>query len=248
MPRYFFEISYEGTNFFGWQKQPQDLSVQGCIEEELSKLFSLKKISIMGCGRTDTGVHAKKYYFHTDFNTKIDTNQFIFKLNHMLPKSISIHKIFEVDKDFHARFNAQLRTYKYFIHGKKDPFKAVSSWWITQSLDIELMNLAGEMLIGTHDFESFSKTNTEVKTHICSVKKAQFTTNGNNLIFEISANRFLRNMVRAIVGTLIEVGLKKINLEDFKNIIDSKSRQRAAASAPAEGLFLWDISYPDGLI
>ena len=248
MPRYFFEISYEGTNFLGWQKQLQTPTVQGCIEDALSKLFSLKKISIMGCGRTDTGVHAKKYYFHTDLSEKIDENQFIFKLNLILPKSISIHKIVKVDKDLHARFNAELRTYKYFIHGLKDPFKSNVSWWIKRALDIEAMNKAAKMLIGTYDFETFSKTSTDVKTHICSVKKAQFTMHENNLVFEISANRFLRNMVRAIVGTLVEVGLQKIKPEEFQSIINAKSRQKAASSAPAEGLFLWDVLYPKGLI
>lgn len=245
MPRYFFEISYEGTNFLGWQKQAKGSTVQGSIESALSKLCSMKPISIMGCGRTDTGVHAKKYFFHTDLDEEIDHSQFRFKLNLMLEKTISIHKIFQVTDDLHARFNAVKRTYKYFIHFQKDAFKENSSWWISQDLDLVLMNKAAKLLIGKMDFEAFSKKHTDVKTHICTVTKAGFILNDNELIFEISANRFLRNMVRAIVGTLVEVGLHKISLEEFQDIIASKHRQNAAASAPAFGLFLWDVSYPN---
>jgi tRNA pseudouridine38-40 synthase len=245
MPRYFFEISYEGTNFLGWQKQAKGATVQGNIESALSKLYSMQPIPIMGCGRTDTGVHAKKYIFHADLKEKINEAQLKFKLNLMLDKKIAIHRIFLVTDDLHARFNAELRTYKYFIHFQKDAFKKDSSWWISQKLDVELMKRAGELLLGTMDFEAFSKKHTDVKSHICTVTKADFILNDNALIFEISANRFLRNMVRAIVGTLIEVGLHKINLKEFEQIIASKSRQNAAASAPASGLFLWDVLYPN---
>lgn len=244
MPRYFFEISYEGTNFLGWQKQAKGTTIQGNIENSLSKLCSMKPTSIMGCGRTDSGVHAKKYFFHVDLAEEIDEAQFRFKLNLMLDNTIAVHKIFRVSDDLHARFNAVKRTYKYFIHFQKDAFKENNSWWISQNLDLELMNKAGSLLIGEMDFEAFSKKHADVKTHICTVTKADFILNGNELIFEISANRFLRNMVRAIVGTLVEVGLHKISLKEFQEIIASKSRQNAAASAPASGLFLWDISYP----
>mgnify|MGYP001330093793 CR=1 FL=1 len=243
MPRYFFEISYQGTNFLGWQKQEKGATVQSSIEVALSKLFSMEPISIMGCGRTDTGVHAKKYFFHVDLKEKINTSQFKVKLNLMLEKTIAIHKIFEVSDDLHARFNAKLRTYKYFIHVEKDVFKKDKSWWISKDIDLELMNKAAGLLVGEMDFEAFSKKHTDVKTHICKISKAHFTRNDNEIIFEISANRFLRNMVRAIVGTIVEVGLNKKSLHEFKNIIASKSRQNAAASAPALGLFLWDVVY-----
>ena len=243
MPRYFFQISYEGTNFLGWQKQAKGATVQSSIEDSLSKLCSMKPISIIGCGRTDTGVHAKKYFFHVDLKEKVDTSQFKFKLNLMLEKTISIHKIFQVSDNLHARFNAKLRTYKYFIHFKKDAFKQHNSWWISQDIDLELMNKAAVLLIGKMDFEAFSKKHTDVKTHICTITKADFTSIDNGIVFEISANRFLRNMVRAILGTLIEVGLHKVSLEEFQQIITSKSRQNAAASAPASGLFLWDVVY-----
>ena len=243
MPRYFFEISYKGTNFIGWQKQAKGSTVQSNIEGALSKLCSMEPISIIGCGRTDTGVHAKKYFFHVDLNEKVDTSQFKFKLNLMLEKTIAIHKIFQVSDDLHARFNAKLRTYKYFIHFEKDPLKKDISWWISQDIDLDLMNKAAGLLVGTMDFEAFSKKHTDVKTHICTIQKAHFTFKDNEIVFEISANRFLRNMVRAIVGTLIQVGLNKISLEEFQQIIASKSRQNAAASAPASGLFLWDVVY-----
>lgn len=243
MPRYFFEISYKGTDFVGWQKQAKGSTVQGNIENALSKLCSMKPISITGCGRTDTGVHAKKYFFHADFEEYINESQFKFKLNLMLENSIAIHKILLVSDDLHARFNAKQRTYKYFIHFEKNVFKKESSWWISQDLDLDLMKKAGNLLIGKKDFEAFSKKHTDVKTHICTLTKADFILKDNELIFEISANRFLRNMVRAIVGTLIEVGLHKITIQEFKDIIASKARQNAAASAPALGLFLWDVEY-----
>lgn len=243
MPRYFFEISYNGTDFVGWQKQARGSTVQGNIENALSKLCSMKQIPITGCGRTDSGVHAKKYFFHADFDEYIDESQFKYKLNLMLQNSVAIHKIFHVSNDLHARFNAKRRTYKYFIHFQKDVFKKESSWWISQELDLELMTKAGHLLIGKKDFEAFSKKHTDVKTHICSVTKADFILNDNELIFEISANRFLRNMVRAIVGTIIEVGLHKITIQEFQDIITSKARQNASASAPAMGLFLWDVVY-----
>lgn len=245
MPRYFFEASYEGTDFLGWQKQTQEPTIQGSIEKEIGKLCSLKTIPITGCGRTDTGVHAKTYFFHADFEMEIDTTHFIFKLNLMLPKSISIQNIFKVEEDMHARFSAKLRTYRYFIHQEKDPFKTTSSWWITQNLDVDKMRKAAKLLKGTLDFEAFSKKHTDVNNHICSVKEALLFENKNELVFEISANRFLRNMVRAIVGTLIEIGTNKMSIDEFQRVIDSKSRQQAGASAPSTGLFLWDISYPE---
>ena len=247
MNRYFFEISYDGKDFFGWQSQPNESTVQDTIENALYNLCSLKQVPIVGCGRTDTGVHAKKYFFHADLNLKMSPTDFVYKLNAMLPKSIAVHKIQEVDPKLHARFNAELRTYRYFIHSKKDPFKKSFSCMISQSLDTNKMQEAANLLIGGKDFEAFSKKHTDVKNHICKVSNASISVFDNEIVFEISANRFLRNMVRAIVGTLVEVGLNKLSLEDFKNIIASKNRQKAAASAPAEGLYLWDVVYPIAL-
>ena len=244
MNRYFFEISYDGTNFFGWQIQPTERTVQGTIEDVLFKLCSLKHIQIVGCGRTDTGVHAKKYFFHADMELKMDEEKFMYKLNCMLPQSISVQSLQQVNNNLHARFDAKLRTYRYFIHPKKDPFKKSFSWFISQSLDFELMQKAANTLIGTQDFEAFSKKHTDVKSHICNVSNACFLDQKQGVVFEISANRFLRNMVRAIVGTLIEVGLRKLSIEDFQKILDSRDRQKAAASAPSEGLYLWDVIYP----
>ena len=243
MPRYFFEISYDGTHFLGWQKQAKGSTVQGNIESALSKLCSMKPVSIMGCGRTDTGVHAKKYFFHTDLDTQIDVAQHKYKLNIMLDKTIAVHNIFAVPDDLHARFNAIQRTYKYFIHFYKDAFKENKSWWISQELDLAQMKKAAKLLIGEIDFEAFAKKHTDVKTHICAVTKADLFLKDGGLIFEISANRFLRNMVRSVVGTLIEVGLKKMSVEEFRQVIASKSRKNARASAPAAGLFLWNVVY-----
>lgn len=244
MNRYFFEISYDGKDFFGWQSQPTEPTVQDTIENALYKLCSLTQVPIVGCGRTDTGVHAKKYFFHANLNLKMSTIDFMYKLNAMLPKSIAVNNIQEVVPKLHARFNAELRTYRYFIHSKKDPFKKSFSWMISQSLDTNKMQEAANLLIGNKDFEAFSKKHTDVKNHMCTVSKASLSVFENEIVFEISANRFLRNMVRAIVGTLVEVGLNKLSLEDFKKIIASKDRQKAAASAPANGLYLWDVVYP----
>lgn len=243
MKRYLFKISYSGTSFFGWQKQPSQITIQETIETNLSKIHSLKEIGIVGCGRTDTGVHAKEYFFHWDCESKIDLEQIQYKLNKMLPDSIAIHGIEEVSDDLHARFSAKLRTYRYIIHTDKTPFFAEQSWHISQHLDIDKMNAAAEMLVGEKDFSSFAKIHTDVKNHICKLYRAQWNQNKNEISFEIQANRFLRNMVRAIVGTSVDVGLNKISLSEFQEIIESKDRQKASGSAPAKGLFLWEVNY-----
>ena len=242
--RLFFELSYDGTDFFGWQKQPDQISVQETIELSLSKLFAKEKVSITGCGRTDTGVHASKYYFHADLPERFELGQLRYKLNGMLPPSISIHHIFNVEENYHARFNAVLRTYQYFIHHTKNPFLNRYSVYYKRKLNLQKMNAAAEFLIGEKDFSSFAKINTDVKTHICKVSYAAWEELDNNQIkFTISANRFLRNMVRAIVGTLIEVGNGSISIEEFEQIIQLKDRGKAGASASAKGLFLADILY-----
>lgn len=247
MPRYFVQIAYRGTAYHGWQSQPNAPSVQETIERCLSKLFGNTEIPIVGCGRTDAGVHAKSYFFHVDLPQDWDEKQLCFKLNRMLPSDISANHAYKVYDDVHARFDAVKRTYRYFIHQQKDPFQQDQSWYFPQSLNMDAMNLAAEHLLGTKDFGSFSKLHTDVKTNICTVYEAKWIQDGTQLYFEVSANRFLRNMVRAIVGTLIEVGLGKLKVEDINQIIEAKDRGEAAVSVPAHGLFLWEIVYPKAL-
>ncbi|MCR9172670.1 MAG: tRNA pseudouridine(38-40) synthase TruA [bacterium] len=246
LQRYFLELSYDGTDFFGWQKQPKDISVQEVIETQLSKLHSNQPISVVGCGRTDTGVHAHHYILHVDVPPIQDLNKFQFKLNRMLPDAIAIHSVYPVSKDWHARFSATARTYRYFVHQEKNPFETRHSLHFPQTLDVTAMNSAAKLLLGEQDFTSLSKLHTDVKTNICTVTKAEWVKDGNQLYFEISADRFLRNMVRATVGTLLEVGLGKMKPEEIKSVLEAKDRGAAATSVPPQGLFLWKIEY-DGL-
>lgn len=243
LQRYFFEISYLGKDYCGWQIQPDAPSVQETIEKELSKLHSNEEVKIVGCGRTDTGVHAHHYIFHTDIPKIKDEDQLIFKLNKMLPNSIAVHSIKAVSSELHARFGATQRTYRYFIHWKKSAFVNDQSYYFPQSIDVQKMNEAGKLLLGTQDFTSLSKLHTDVKTNTCTVSKAEWTQTENGYFFEISADRFLRNMVRATVGTLLEVGLEKIQPKDIKSILEAKDRQKAKVSVPGHGLFLWKIKY-----
>ena len=243
MQRYFFELAYDGTDFFGWQRQPTDLSVQEVIENALSKIHSNAPIKVVGCGRTDTGVHAHHYILHTDLPEIADSEKFTFKLNRMLPEAVAIHSIYAVDNEAHARFHATQRTYRYFIHQEKNPFKQKHSWHVPQELDFTKMNEAAKHLLGKQDFTSLSKLHTDVKTNICDVTEAKWTVTESEIYFEISADRFLRNMVRATVGTLIDVGLGKIAPGDIPRILEAKNRQAASTSVPAHGLFLWEITY-----
>lgn len=243
MGRYFFHIAYKGTRYCGWQRQPDAVSIQEIIETELRKLFG-QSIAIVGCGRTDTGVHASNYFFHADIEGAFDATQLVFKLNRMLPSDIAVYAIFAVSKDQHARFDAVSRTYHYFIHQFKDPFLEEKSSYVPQMLDVEKMNHAAELLIGTKDFTSFSKLHTDVKTNFCTVTEAKWTVIGEHrLQLTISANRFLRNMVRAVVGTLIDVGVGKIDPQEITQILNQKDRQSAGKSVPAHGLYLADVRY-----
>jgi tRNA pseudouridine38-40 synthase len=244
MQRYFVQVSYRGTAYNGWQFQPNAPSVQETIERCFSKVFGNTAIPIVGCGRTDAGVHAKSYFFHVDLPQDWDEKHLCFKLNRMLPPDISANQAHKVSSDLHARFHATKRTYRYFIHQQKDPFQLDQSWYFQQDLDMNAMNLAATRLLGTKDFGSFSKLHTVVKTNICTVFQAEWKETDGQWYFEISANRFLRNMVRAIVGTLIDVGLGKLSIEDIDTIINAKDRSEAAVSVPAHGLFLWEITYP----
>lgn len=244
MNRYFIELSYNGKDYCGWQRQPHDISVQEVVEENLSKLHSHTSIKVVGCGRTDTGVHAYHFILHCDLPLIEDNSLFLNKLNKMLPKSIAVHKIFQVEQDKHARFDATSRTYRYFINQEKDPFKSELSWNLRRKLDIDKMNEASKILLGEQDFTSLSKKHTDVKTNICTITKAEWISESEgNVFFEITANRFLRNMVRATVGTLVDIGLNKLTIDDLKKILQEKDRRAASISAPAHGLFLWRVEY-----
>ncbi len=245
MKRYFFELAYNGKNYFGWQRQPKQVSVQEEIERALSKLQSNTEVNITGCGRTDTGVHATQYFFHVDIaSVTVSLEDWVYKLNCILPDDISIFNIKEVSVDLHARFSATQRTYRYFIHWKKDPFLADRSLFLRHQPYFELMNEAAKHLIGKQDFTSLSKLHTDVKTNICEVTHASWIqTSDTTAYFEISADRFLRNMVRATVGTLLEVGSGKLAADELPVILAAKDRGKAAVSVPAHGLFLWGVSY-----
>ena len=240
--RYFIKISYKGTNYHGWQSQPNAISVQEVLNKALSTILN-SEIDCMGAGRTDTGVHAQEMFAHFDIYKEIDVENSIHKLNSFLPKDIVVFDIQKVHDAAHARFDAKKRTYQYHINTFKDAFSSEQSWYYHHKLDLELMNRACEILLKYTDFQAFSKVHTEVNTFDCKIQEAFFKQENNKIIFTISADRFLRNMVRAIVGTLVNVGLKKITLQDFNEIILSKNRKNAGFSVPAHGLYLTKIEY-----
>lgn len=242
MARLRLDLQYDGTDFHGWQIQPNAPSVQESIELALNRLNGNNKVEIVGCGRTDTGVHAQHYVAHCDFDFN-DLAELKFKLNGMLPVGIAITRIVQTHENFHARFDATKRTYRYFINKKKDPFTTRFAHFTRHELDIEAMNQAAYHLLGRQDFESFAKHHSDVTNHFCEVFSAFWIENEDQYIFEISANRFLRNMVRAVVGTLLEVGLHKITPPDILDIMTKKSRSAAGTSVPGKGLFLWEIEY-----
>ena len=240
--RYFIELSYNGKNYHGWQIQPDAISVQEKLNNAFSTIFQ-SDIQVVGAGRTDTGVHASQMFAHVDLDGVLDEN-LAFKLNSILPNDIFIKDIFKVDDEKHARFDATFRSYEYRIWLGRNPFLLDFSWQIhSQKPDIELMNKAAKFLLEYEDFESFSKVKTDVYTFNCNVTEAYWIQENEQLTFYITANRFLRNMVRAIVGTLLDVGLHKISIDDFKKIIESKNRSNAGLSVPAKGLFLTQIKY-----
>ena len=240
--RYFIKLAYNGTNYHGWQVQPNASSVQETLNKALSVLLN-EEINSMGAGRTDTGVHAKEMFAHFDYTPTLEIESTLHKLNSYLPKDIVIYDIIPVHEDAHARFDAKKRTYQYYITSVKDVFSQEECWYYHQNLDVELMNQAAKLLLNHTDFQCFSKVNTDVNTFNCTIAEAYWTKENNQLIFTISADRFLRNMVRAIVGTLVNVGLHKITLSDFNSIIENKNRNEAGFSVPAQGLFLTKIDY-----
>lgn len=244
MQRYFIHLSYKGTDYCGWQKQPNGITVQEEIEKALTLVLG-NQTDIMGCGRTDSGVHAHEFFAHFETETTIEPKELTFRLNSILNSAIAIEKVFQVNQNAHTRFDATSRCYRYYINYLKDPFHTDTSWYLyNTSLDIGKMNEAAHLLLKVEDFSSFEKIGSDNKTSICNVTFAEWFLTKNGLYFEIRADRFLRNMVRAIVGTLIEVGKGNISIEDFKNIIKSKNRGNAGSSVPAKGLFLWEITYP----
>jgi len=241
--RYFLELSYDGTPYHGWQRQPNAISVQEVLENSLSTLLRTK-VNIVGAGRTDTGVHAKQIMAHFDSEIALDCVLLKYKLNSILPPEIAIQKLYLVVKDAHARFDAVSRSYEYVISLSKNPFSINSAYYVKRELDIDLMNEAAKLLLNYTNFKCFSKSKTDVKTYNCTITEAIWERYENKMVFKISANRFLRNMVRAIVGTLLEIGEHKLNLDDLKNIIKSENRSEAGYSVPAHGLYLTKVKYP----
>ncbi|NPD82852.1 tRNA pseudouridine(38-40) synthase TruA [Prevotella sp. PINT] len=245
MMRYFIFLSYDGTDYHGWQIQPNAVSVQGEIERCLSTILR-KPTPIVGAGRTDTGVHARMMAAHFETETAIDHEQVGFRLNRMVPQDIAIHRIVPVADGMHARFSATSRTYHYYIHTHKSPFLRKYSLETHYNLDFEAMNKAGEYLLTVKDFATFCKAGSDVKTTFCDVRTAKWVeTSPGEWYFEITADRFLRNMVRAVVGTLVDVGRGKLSLEDFKKAVDAHHRSEARESMPAHALFLENVTYPD---
>ena len=242
--RYFIAFSYNGAAYHGWQNQPNAISVQEVLEKALSTLLRTT-VEVVGAGRTDTGVHARQMYAHFDSSLSIDARELVFRLNSFLPNDIAVKELKRVSSEAHARFDALERTYEYWIAQKKDPFLHTSAHCVLKPLDLPLMNEAARILMEYEDFECFSRSNTDVKTFICDVREAFWKKEGEKLIFTISADRFLRNMVRAIVGTLLEVGTDKRKPQDIRKIIDSKDRGNAGASVPAKGLYLTKVVYPE---
>ncbi|MFZ5553326.1 MAG: tRNA pseudouridine(38-40) synthase TruA [Bacteroidota bacterium] len=243
--RFFLEISYNGTAYHGWQVQENAHSVQQEVENVLSQLFSGKRIETLGCGRTDTGVHARQFFLHFDLDElPFEENDFVFKLNRMLPRDIAAHHLFRVKDDAHARYDATSRSYEYHIHFRKDPFRESFSFYTPYTVDVERMNEAAGKLLTYNDFSSFCKHHTDTKTMICNVSEARWEQTKNGLVFHITADRFLRNMVRAITGTLMLAGKGVISTGEFCRIIEKKDRGSAGESMPACGLYLTNVTYP----
>ena len=242
--RYFLYLSYNGTNYHGWQIQDNAITVQQVFNEALSTLLR-SEINAMGSGRTDTGVHAKMQVVHFDADEAIDTSLLVQKLNRFLPRDIAVHKMRAVQPEANTRFDAVSRQYHYRIHTQKNPFLENLSYGFYQTLDLESMNQACQLLLKWKDFECFSRVKTEVNNFYCDIFEANWFRENEDLIFSVRANRFLRGMVRAIVGTLIEVGQRKIDQKGFGEILESRDRRKAGRAVPPQGLYLNDIVYPE---
>ncbi len=247
--RYFIKLAFNGTRYHGWQIQKNSTTVQQVLNNALSIILN-SEINVTGAGRTDAGVHAKEFYAHFDTDNNIYNKErfnLIYKLNNFLPFDISIYDIIPVKNKAHARFDAISRTYKYYLTKIKNPFYNGLSYFVYGNLNIDLMNEGAKVLYEYKDFSCFSKSHTQVKTNNCKIYYAKWIEKNNKLVFTIKADRFLRNMVRAIVGTLLEIGKEKININDLRQIIKSKNRSNAGYSVPAKGLFLTNIEYPEDI-
>ena len=244
MPRYFLHLAYNGADYHGWQSQPNAITVQETVEKALSRVLR-RQVAIVGAGRTDTGVNARSMYAHFDVDNEIaDPQRLISALNSLVGRDIAIYGILRVADDAHARFDAVARTYKYFVTTRKSPFDYRFAWNPPYRLDVDAMNAAAARLADYIDFTSFSKLHTDVATNNCRIYEARWTAEGDRLTFTIKADRFLRNMVRAIVGTLVDVGRGKTSVDEFCRIIERKDRCAAGASVPGNALFLWQVDYP----
>ncbi|MBO0329171.1 tRNA pseudouridine(38-40) synthase TruA [[Muricauda] lutisoli] len=241
--RYFIQFSYFGKAYHGWQNQPNAITVQEVLEKALSTLLRAK-VEVVGAGRTDSGVHAKQMFCHFDVDAISDIDELVYRLNAFLPDDIAVQAIIPVAQDAHARFDAVERTYEYWLVKEKDPFLFDHAHFVKHPLDVDSMNKAAKMLLDYTDFECFSKSNTDVKTFDCDVREAFWTVGKEKWVFTITADRFLRNMVRAVVGTLLDVGMGKMAPERIHQIIASKDRGEAGVSVPAKGLYLTKVSYP----
>lgn len=244
--RYFFEIAYNGRNYAGWQNQANALSVQEVVESAFHKIMG-QGLPIVGSGRTDAGVHCRQQFFHCDMEEIQEREKLVLQLNSLLPHDIAINSIVPVKADAHARYSAIERSYEYWITRVKDPFLENFAWRYHKQLDIPTMNQASTLLCEIQDFQCFSKVKTDVNHFLCEMKMASWKEEKNRLIFSITANRFLRGMVRSIVGTLLDLGTEKISLKDFKQIIESKDRRRAGANVPPHGLHLMRVQYPESV-
>ncbi len=241
--RYFITFSYDGTAYHGWQIQPHSVTVQEELQKALSTLMR-KPMEVVGAGRTDTGVHAHKMIAHFDHDEVLDCSQLVYKLNKLLPRDIAVQHVEPVADDMHARFSAKSRTYHYYVHLDKNPFLRSYSWQVYGNPDFELMNRAARVLMEYKDFTSFSKVNTDTKTNDCTITEARWDRVGEDQWrFTVTANRFLRNMVRAIVGTLMEVGRGRMTIEQLRSVIEAKDRCRAGDSVPGNALFLVEVLY-----
>lgn len=246
--RYFIEFSYKGTAYNGWQKQNNSLGVQQVLEDAVSKILR-QTVEITGSSRTDAGVHAEQQFAHFDFTPEIaDLERFVYSLNGLIPYDIAVRRVIPVGDELNSRFAATHRRYEYRITRFKNPFLINQSHLLRTELDIKRMNEAAAMLLIHNDFESFSKIHTNVNNFRCTITEAVWYEEGDMLIFSVQANRFLRGMVRALVGTLVNVGSGKISAHDFEQIILSKNRKNAGAQAPAEGLFLVEVGYPESIV
>ena len=244
MQRYFIYLAYDGTQYHGWQIQPNGDSVQQRLMDALQTLLRREVVEVTGAGRTDAGVHAKLMVAHFDDETNLDCSKLADKLNRLLPPDISIYKVEPVDAEMHARFSAKVRRYEYYVTTAKSPFMRQYRYRLHKAPDFQLMNQAAQLLLEQEDFTSFSKLHTDVKTNICHVTRAEWSqVDEDTWVFNIQADRFLRNMVRAVVGTLLEVGFGKLTLDGFRRVIQQKDRCSAGMSVPAQGLFLADIQY-----